>query len=270
MEQAELLPILKWAGGKRWLTSKHESLFPSNFENYIEPFLGGGAVFCKISPNNGIVSDLNPDLINVYLSIKEDWKKLLFLLKKHEQKHSIEYYYQIRSKKPKDSFDRAAWFIYLNKTCWNGLYRVNLKGEFNVPIGTKEKVILPSDNYEGMANLLSNIKVLCKDFESVIDLAQDGDFVFVDPPYTVKHNLNGFVKYNENLFSWNDQIRLRDCVIRAVKRGTQVLVLNADHSSIREIYHDIGDFKAISRASVISSKPEYRGKYTELAIKCGY
>lgn len=263
-------PFLKWAGGKRWLISKATDLLPNKNEmnRYIEPFLGGGAVFFHVQPDNGILSDINDDLINTYLIIRDRWEILLEILLNYNKKHSTEFYYDIRASKPRDLTKKAARFIYLNRTCWNGLYRVNKKGEFNVPIGTKTKVILTEDNFSAVSTLLRNVEIYTSDFEIRINQATEGDFLFVDPPYTVKHNLNGFVKYNENIFSWNDQIRLKNAIQRATKRGAKILILNADHSSIKRLYSGIGHKIALDRASVIAGNSSARGIYSELAINC--
>lgn len=263
----QIVPFLKWAGGKRWLIPHAESLFPASFDRYIEPFLGGGAVFFHLKPNSAILADINCELIDTYKAIRDDWRLVINHLKRHQKKHSNQYYYEIRASKPRSPATKAARMLYLNRTCWNGLYRVNLRGEFNVPIGTKDTIFLDSDNFPALADLLQGVKLACRDFEWAIDQATEGDFIFIDPPYTVKHNLNGFIKYNETLFAWKDQIRLRDAVDRAVRKGAKAVVLNAAHDSVRELY---GAYRQIelSRASVLSGKPEGRGLYGELAIQC--
>lgn len=263
-------PFLKWAGGKRWLISNSTITFPEMLEadRYLEPFLGGGAVFFHLKPSNGYLSDINDELINSYINVRDNWADLIDILLKYDKCHSQEFYYQIRASKPRTYLKRAARFIYLNRTCWNGLYRVNKKGEFNVPIGTKTRVVLESDNFQELSSLLSNIDIVACDFEETIDKAIEGDFLFIDPPYTVKHNMNGFVKYNENIFSWDDQIRLKNAVIRAINRGVWVLLLNANHSSIKTLYKGVGEMITLERASVIAGNSEARGVYSELAIKC--
>lgn len=261
---------MKWAGGKRWLISNSKSILPNTLEinNYFEPFLGGGAVFFHLEPLSGRLSDLNQDLINSYTVIRDNWADLIEILSKYNKQHCDEFYYDIRATKPKTQLKKAARFIYLNRTCWNGLYRVNKKGEFNVPIGTKTKVILDEDNFQEISILLKRMDIEACDFETSIDRAGAEDFIFVDPPYTVKHNLNGFVKYNENIFSWEDQIRLSKSLTRAIKRGAYVLILNADHSSIKTLYKGVGKMITMERASVIAGSSEARGIYSELAIKC--
>ncbi|WP_278447135.1 DNA adenine methylase [Stutzerimonas kunmingensis] len=263
----ELQPIIKWAGGKRWLVRKAADLFPSDYENYIEPFLGGAAVYFHLSPSSAFLSDVNSELINVYSSIKEDWLQVAEHLKAHQNLHCHDYYYKVRATIPDSRFAQAARTLYLNRTCWNGLYRVNLKGEFNVPIGTKSNVLADIEAFPHVAKLLQGATLRVGDFETSIDAAQGGDFIFIDPPYTVKHNYNGFIKYNENLFKWEDQIRLRDAVVRAVERGVKVLVLNANHESISSLYETFEQV-VLSRSNVLSGKSEFRGVYQELAIRC--
>lgn len=261
-------PFLKWAGGKRWLVEKYFGLLDVEFDRFIEPFLGGGAVFFRLAPSSSILCDRNSDLIDTYRAIRDDWKQILRNLKRHHRNHSAEYYYRVRAQNPRSPTSKAAKFIYLNRTCWNGLYRVNLRGEFNVPIGTKKNVILEADNFEEVAKLLQNSELISGDFEMALDKAGSGDFVFVDPPYTVKHNYNGFIKYNEKLFSWEDQIRLRDGVSAAVERGAKVLVTNAHHKCVEELYEGVGEIIKLSRPSVISGSASARGHFDEMVIKC--
>jgi len=260
--------FLKWAGGKRWLLSKAGELLPDmNLTNrYIEPFLGGGSIFFHLEPKFALLSDLNEDLINTYLVMRDSWQDLFEILQKYHNQHSQDFYYKIRSSKPRTSINKAARFIYLNRTCWNGLYRVNKKGEFNVPIGTKSNVILNNDNFEQLSRLLKTVSLDVCDFEATINKAVENDFIFIDPPYTVKHNLNGFVKYNETIFSWQDQIRLKNSITRAISRGAKVLVTNADHKSIKELYKGCGKMQLLNRASVIAGNSKARGNYSELVI----
>ena len=138
-------PFLKWAGGKRWFVTNHSDLLPQSFNRYIEPFLGSGAVFFHLQPQNALLGDSNKELVDTYRAIKSEWKLVYRYLRAHHTKHSKEYYYQIRKSRPISSASKAARFIYLNRTCWNGLYRVNLSGVFNVPIGTKSTVVFADD-----------------------------------------------------------------------------------------------------------------------------
>ncbi len=255
-------PFLKWAGGKRWLASSSRLPIPDQFERYIEPFVGGGAVFFKLSPAQSILSDINPELINLYRVIRDTPEALETLMAEHHAKHSPDHYYQVRADVPSDTIAQAARTLYLNRTCWNGLYRVNLKGEFNVPIGTKTAVIIEGESFAALSDALQQAEILCQDFEATLALAQGGDFVFVDPPYTVKHNLNGFLKYNEKIFGWSDQIRLHDAVVAAADRGASVVITNADHESVRELYSDF-TYRQLARTSVLAGDPGKRGKTSE-------
>lgn len=207
-EASSLQPFLKWAGGKRWFTRRHDELLPKKFNRYIEPFLGSGAVFFALCPREAILADSNSNLIATYRAIKENWNLVRRYLVQHQRLHSRTHYYESRGKLLRSPSARAAQFLYLNRACWNGLYRVNLKGEFNVPIGTKETIVFEDDDFEAIARALKPANLLCSDFESTIALAQGDDFIFVDPPYTINHNANGFLKYNEKIFTWRDQERL--------------------------------------------------------------
>src|SRR5208337_673134 len=172
--------------------------FYSEYERYVEPFLGGAAVFFAFQPPNALLSDLNNDLINTYTAIKDDWKAVRDKLKLH-QKHHLDdenYYYRIRSSKPTSASGQAAKFIYLNRTCWNGLYRVNLRGEFNVPKGTKENVVLETDDFRRVSLALERASLVASDFEPIVRRACKGDLIFADPPYVTSHSNNGFLKYN--------------------------------------------------------------------------
>lgn len=268
MSEPIILPFLKWAGGKRWLVRNHPDIFPKDFNTYIEPFLGSGSVFFHLQPRHAWLSDANQELITTYQAIRNKNRKVESILRKYHDLHSDEFYYFIREQKPESQEAIAARMIYLNRTCWNGLYRVNLSGKFNVPKGTKQNVILDTDDFQATAKLLRRAVITHSDFEAIINAAQENDFVFVDPPYTVKHNLNGFVKYNEKLFSWEDQIRLKDAIDRATDRGAKVLITNAYHDSILELYKNYVGHSTLSRSSVLSGKKEFRGRYEELVIKC--
>lgn len=163
--------------------------------------------------------------------------------------------------------NRAARFIYLNRTCWNGLYRVNLSGRFNVPLGTKTNVLLPTDNFIHASRALTDASLQSCDFERTIDRAGRGDFIFADPPYTVRHNNNGFIKYNQQIFSWDDQIRLRDSLWRAHLRGAKVLLTNANHTSVVQLYEDFPVVQALGRNSLLSADTQYRGSVEELLVR---
>ncbi|WP_084518602.1 Dam family site-specific DNA-(adenine-N6)-methyltransferase [Bradyrhizobium sp. th.b2] len=267
---AQFDPFLKWAGGKRWLIQRFPDLIPSGVRNYFEPFLGSGAVYFHVRPSGGIISDLNEELVATYLALRDDPKGVQSALEKHSKQHSDDYYYEVRASKPAKPSSRAARLIYLNRTCWNGLYRVNKKGLFNVPRGTKNSVLLPSDDFKGVSAQLKSINIDCCDFETTIERADEGDFAFIDPPYTVKHNMNGFLKYNQAIFSWDDQVRLSKAIIRARERGVRLLVLNANHRSIRDLYRNVGEFVRLPRHSVLAASSDFRTETSELAITVNY
>lgn len=262
----QVSPFLKWAGGKRWLAEKHIARFPAVRNRYLEPFLGSASIFFKLDPANAILSDANPRLIECYEQIATSPKIVEEILREHAAAHNTEHYYSVRAATYHEPAARAAQFLYLNRTCWNGLYRVNRKGEFNVPKGTKENVILTSDNFNAVSKRLRNARLQCSDFEATIDEAVEGDLVYADPPYTVKHNFNGFLKYNENIFSWADQIRLRDAVVRAASRGARVVISNAAHSSVIELYEGVGKTLNVNRSSVLAASSLKRGKVDEILV----
>ncbi|MGC6331393.1 DNA adenine methylase [Rhizorhabdus sp. FW153] len=256
-------PFLKWAGGKRWLAASGELPVPREYVRYVEPFLGGGAMFFHLKPATAILSDINAELIELYAVVRDQPEALRRLMAAHQQQHSTDYYYSTRAAVPCSQIERAARTLYLNRTCWNGLYRVNLRGEFNVPIGTKTTVLFADETFEVASEALRGANLMCCDFETTIETTGVGDFIFIDPPYTVQHNLNGFLKYNERIFSWADQIRLRDCVAAAITRGAAVAVTNADHESVRALYSGICEYRQLRRSSVLAGDANRRGQTTE-------
>jgi DNA adenine methylase len=268
--KAPLPPFLKWAGGKRWLATSYQELLPRQFDRYFEPFLGGGAMFFSLMPRMAILSDVNERLIDCYNQIKNDPDGFSELMHKHHRAHCHQYYYETRGKKLRSPLTKAAQFLYLNRTCWNGLYRVNLDGVFNVPIGTKSSVVFEGESFREYATALKGAEIVRCDFEDSIAKARKDDFLFVDPPYTVRHNFNGFAKYNEVIFRWTDQIRLRKALDDAAVRGVKILLSNAHHESILELFSDLGTVHVVNRASVIAGDASYRSRVTELAITVNY
>lgn len=265
-----ILPFLKWAGGKRWLVQRYPELFPAGYKRHIEPFAGSAAVFFHKRPAFSLLNDANAELVGTYKDIKYRWKLLYDRLKQHALLHSDEYYYEVRSHAPLNQIERSARLLYLNRSCWNGLYRVNKNGIFNVPRGTKDIIVSDADDFRGCSQALSNTILSVGDFSQVLEQAKSGDFVLVDPPYTVAHNMNGFVKYNDQIFSWEDQKRLAFMVEEAANRGAHVLVTNADHISVRDLYCGLGQHITLNRSTVISGKSTGRQSTTELAVKIGY
>lgn len=260
-------PFLKWPGGKRWFIYNHARFLPKTYKRYIEPFLGAGSVFFHLKPQQALLGDINEELINAYEIMKNNWVELEDILRKHQENHGVRYYYRVRDMGPRTAATRAARLIYLNRTCFNGIYRVNLEGKFNVPKGTKATVLFEDDDFVQLARLLTNAELRSADFQMLIEEAKKGDFVFADPPYTVRHNLNGFIKYNEKLFSWHDQIRLADALAAARDRGSKIVSTNANHKSVRDLYKDRGfSQRAISRFSSISADADKRTNFEELVI----
>lgn len=257
-------PFLKWAGGKRWL-AKRQIISAEPSMRWVEPFAGSAAMFFNLEPRVAMLSDSNWDLINTYIAVRDQLDEFLENLETLKPRTTKAEYYAIRGDVPKCDIKRAARFVYLNRLAWNGLYRVNKRGEFNVPRGTKSSVTLPTDDWHSASDLLQRAQLRHCDFERVIEECGEGDSLFVDPPYTVAHNNNGFVKYNEKIFSWNDQIRLKKALDSAISRGAKVVVTNADHMSVRELYSG-NEMQNLSRASVIAGRAAARGNTQEALI----
>lgn len=258
-------PLLKWPGGKRWLLPQLERCLPISSGRLIEPFCGGAALFFHAAPRLAVLADLNRELIEFYGVVQQNPRGLIANLS--SLANDEETYYKVRGSNPSDEVQRAARFYYLCRLSFNGIYRVNLNGEFNVPYGYKiSRPVFESEEISKASNLLKNCELKCQDFEITINKARKGDLVLADPPYTVAHNNNGFIKYNEKIFSFEDQERLAICARAAANRGATVLVTNADHDSIRELYQG-DDVATIQRYSIIGSRAEYRKQVTELLIQ---
>jgi DNA adenine methylase len=180
LSTGDITSFLKWPGGKRWLTTRFSDLFPDHYCSYFEPFVGSGSVFFSLRPDRGQISDANGELINLYQALRKAPAEVWRALRTHANRHSDSYYYQVRSSKPRSAIGQAARMLYLNRTCWNGLYRVNQRGEFNVPRGTKNKVLLDDDDFGAIASALRRIRIKCCDFEEAIDVANRDDFLFLE------------------------------------------------------------------------------------------
>jgi DNA adenine methylase len=264
---APLVPFLKWPGGKRWLVNLYASVLPSNFNGYFEPFLGSGSVYFHLRPARAILADVNLDVIETYRAVQRDWASLEKVLARHQKKHSHRYYYDVRASRPRSLINKAARIIYLNRTCFNGIYRLNRRGEFNVPRGDRHHVMKRTDDFQAASKLLQNAELCHSDFQSVVDRAQAKDLVFADPPYTVRHNNNGFLRYNEALFSWSDQQRLAFALAQAADRGASIICTNANHRSIRDMYRGLGfRLRVVSRFSAISASVSNRRQFSELLL----
>ena len=262
-------PFLKWPGGKRWLAPEIKRRIGEVPGIYYEPFLGGAAAFFALAPAKAVLADVNCELIELYHTVRDSPELVRERLVHHQSKHDKQHYYVTRATRPSGTVDRAARLLYLNRTCFNGIWRVNRRGEFNVPIGTKTSVVLEGESFSGIADALKEVDLLAQDFEATIEIAGRGDVVYADPPYTVAHNYNGFLKYNDEIFRWSDQIRLRDALKKAAARGASVLVSNANHESIRELYAEFSQVDEISRFSVIAGTATGRSPTSELLISEG-
>jgi len=260
-------PFLRWAGGKAWFLSHLPSFLPKKFNNYHEIFLGGGSVFFNLECTGNIyLSDLNGELIETYIQVRDNVELVISQLKQY--KNTKEDYYKIRAKKFSKEHQIAARFIYLNKTSFNGIYRVNLIGEYNVPYGSKYSAdYVQEEILREASKKLKKAILKEQDFEKALNKAKKGDLVFIDPPYTVAHENNGFIRYNQKLFSLDDQIRLSNKLRELNKLGVYYIVTNAYHKEIKNIYRDVGDFTTLSRRSSIGGKFAIRKDVKEYVIR---
>lgn len=268
-------PFVKWAGGKRQIVDKLLMYAPDEFNTYYEPFVGGGALLFELSPKKAVINDSNKELINVYnvLRNEEKFKKMCSILNAYEKNNSEEFYYELRNKdRNKSSFDRLSDYkragrtIYLNKACFNGLYRVNSKNEFNVPFGKKTKVntydignLITVSNYLTM----NDIKILNVDFEDSVKDAQKGDFIYFDPPYDSETSI--FNSYTEDGFGKEEQRRLAKVYKELSNKGCYVMLSNNNTTLIKELYKDF-NIHIIEAKRSINSNGKKRGKVEEVII----
>ncbi len=268
-------PFLRWAGGKSWLTDFVLSLTKDlEFNHYYEPFLGGGAVFFALKPQNATLSDMNTELIHTYITLRDRTEDVITILKTFE--NTSECYYNTRATiKADDDAFMCARFIFLNQTSYNGLYRVNMAGQYNVPFGRRNIDFIKEDHLRHVSQLLQGADLRSGDFGVYADEIHEGDLVFLDPPYTVSHNQNGFIKYNQHLFSLDDQYRLRHYIDQIKERGAFYILTNAAHAKIQEIF-DLGDVMYTrNRHSTIGGNKAQRGHvdeyiFTNIAARCEY
>lgn len=268
-------PFVKWAGGKRQIMSEIKKYVPENYDTFYEPFVGGGAVFFELAPKKAVINDYNSELMNVFECIKDEVKfdKMCTELNHHEANHSEEYYYQVRNidrdtKKYNKLADykKAARTIYLNKACFNGLYRVNSKNEFNVPFGKKEKVNTYEGQNLGVVHCILNfndVKLLSIDFEEAVKDAKKGDFVYLDPPYD--SDTSTFNDYTENGFNKDEQIRLAKLFKELSDRGCYVMLSNHNTILVKEMYSDY-NIHIIEANRNINANGKKRKKVEEVII----
>lgn len=286
---ASARPFIKWAGGKSRLLDQYQPFLPTDFDRYHEPFLGGGALFFHLAPRlvaqgkKAYLSDLNPELVNVYQCVRDHVEALIAQLAEHQALHSEAHYYAVRSllhsqdpiQPGADAIQRAARFIYLNKTCYNGLYRENAKGRFNVPIGRyKNPKICAPDLLRPASVALQTADISVRPFTSVLDYVGGDtseaqlyrrDFVYFDPPYHPLSDTSKFTAYSRYPFAAADQTLLKNVIVELSARNVSVLASNSDCSFIRELYDGL-KVETITAARSINSKASKRGKITEVLI----
>ena len=256
-------PFLRWAGGKQWIADRLSKLIASGTGTYFEPFLGGGSLYFAAQPKQAVLSDLNQRLIETYQLLRDAPFEVIRVL--DGWKNDEKTYYKVRQITFEDLVPRAAQFIYLNKTCWNGLYRVNRLGKFNVPFGHHGREVFDVQHLLDVSKTLKNADIYCADFDQVISHAKEGDFVYLDPPYTSLHGNNGFRQYNESLFSWRDQQRLGRTAVSLADRGCTILVSNADHKEILGLYPGFSH-RRVYRHSILAARSKFRRPTSELLI----
>jgi len=258
-------PVVKWPGGKQWLAAAAPHLVPANWNGrYYEPFVGGAAFFFALEPARATLSDRNTELMETYRAIRSNPESVIRLLRGYP--YDERFYYHIRDARPRSPATIAARLLYLNRTCWNGLYRVNRKGQFNTPFGRfKNPTICNSERLQSSARLLWRARLRDGDFDRVIADTVPGDFVYFDPPYITGHQRNGFLKYNAPLFSWADQRRLARVAKELADSGVHVLISNAAHSTVISLYTGFHCYR-VRRNSLISGPAKSRGVTTEILV----
>ena len=271
-------PFVKWAGGKRQLLAELEKNFPKQFGTYFEPFLGGGAVLFDLlakKPNiKCSVSDLNSDLVLAYVTIRDKLGRLIESLETHSKnyhKDSTNYYYEVRKQEPKSQIEKVSRLLFLNKTCFNGLYRVNSKGKFNVPLGRYTNPnIVNRENLITASKFLQSekIKISCRDFESILKDAKKGDFVYFDPPYQPVSDTANFTSYTHRDFTEDDLQRLADLANQLNSKGAHVLLSNSNTKIVKKIFSSKKwKVKEIAVNRAINSNSQKRTGHKEILIK---
>jgi len=236
-------PFLKWAGGKGQILDELMTRVPERFHTYHEPFLGGGALFFELyrrgKIREAVLSDCNRELIDTYIALRDAVEEVIALLRSYP--YDRDFYYEIRDKDPwrLSRPERAARMIYLNRTCYNGLYRVNRRGRFNVPFGRhRNPTVCDAENLRAVSKALRDVEIRCEDFARVLERAQAGDFVYFDPPYAPVSETANFTGYTVDGFGPEEQVRLRDVARVLMSRGVAVMVSNSATAWIRRLYRD--------------------------------
>lgn len=262
-------PFLKWAGGKTQLLTELNKYVPDNYNKYIEPFIGGGAMFFNLNPHASIIADSNEELILTYSQVKENVESVIEHLKTFE--HNEEFYYNIRKHEPKEFENsyRAARLIYLNKTCFNGLYRVNKKGQFNVPYGKGKGNFLNEKVLRNSSEFLEHTTILNGDYFAVLnEFAAEGDFIFLDPPYYPVSKNADFQRYTKEFFYHEDQVQLKKEFDRLVNIGCKVVLTNSDHEVILNLYSEYKIDIIETRRMISSNSKTRKGK--DIIVVGGY
>ena len=269
--QQETYPIVKWVGGKRQLMFELLKNMPENYNRYFEPFIGGGALFFELQPDNAYISDMNEELINLYKVVRDNVDELVADLQKHDI--SKEYFMEIRNidrteeYKNWSNIQKASRFIYLNRTCFNGMYRVNSKGEFNVPFGHyKNPRILDENNLINCSNLLQKTEIKHADFSEILKKIKKGDFVYFDPPYVPLSETSSFTSYTKDGFDIDMQFKLRDVCDELDSIGVKFLLSNSDTKLVNELYENY-NIKKVFASRQINANADGRGKITEVLVR---
>lgn len=264
--------FVKWAGGKQQLLEQFEPLFPKKFNRYFEPFVGSGAVLFRINQKyprtHAFIADINSELVDCYEVIRDAPSKIISALKRHQKNHSEKHYYKIRdvdsSKLSKE--ERAARFIYLNRTCYNGLHRVNSKGKFNVPIGSYTNPdVVQEERLLEVSKLLKNTKVQVASFDHVLKFTKPGDFIYFDPPYQPLENKTSFTKYAQHDFSEPEQRKLAEVFRQLDEKGCLVMLSNSDTKFVRTLYKGF-KIRTVYAKRMINSKANGRGAIKEVVV----
>ena len=267
----ETYPIVKWVGGKRQLMLELLKNMPETYNRYFEPFIGGGALFFELQPQNGYISDMNEELINLYTVVRDDVYELIEALNKH--KVSKEYFLKIRNLDRTEKYnklsdiEKASRFIYLNRTCFNGMYRVNSQGQFNVPFGNyKNPRIVDAENLINCSNLLKNTEICCADFSKILNKVQKCDFVYFDPPYVPLNETSSFTSYTKDGFDLDMQFKLRDVCDKLDSMGVMFMLSNSDTKLVNELYSNY-EIKKVFASRAINANGNGRGKITEVLVR---
>ena len=269
--EKETYPIVKWVGGKRQLMFELFKNMPKSYNRYFEPFIGGGALFFELQPENAYISDMNEELINLYSVVRDNVYELISDLNKHEV--SKEYFLEIRNLDRTDEYknlsnvQRASRFIYLNRTCFNGLYRVNSQGQFNVPFGNyKNPRIVDENNLLNCSELLKNTEINCADFSKILTKVKKGDFVYFDPPYVPLNETSSFTSYTKDGFDMDMQFKLREVCDELDSMGVMFMLSNSDTKFVNELYSNY-KIKKVFASRAVNANAEGRGKITEVLVR---